>query len=250
MRRGGWTVPTPRLRIAMKDHCRSFCYPLAVQFALPERWRDDRALGDTLDGLRAAGLTGVELNIADPFSLDWPDLFAYLKEHGLALFRFASGLTAKAHGLSLSASDEQTRRRSVTACGEVVRALGGTGTGIIIGFLKGPPAADRDGARHRFAQSLADLVPDAAAHGVPLVVEATNRYESSVANALDDTAALLPDTDARGRWVQILPDTFHMNIEEADMTGALARHAALFSSVHLSDNNRLFPGRGAIDFGR
>jgi sugar phosphate isomerase/epimerase len=95
-----------------------------------------------------------------------------------------------------------------------------------------------------------ELVPDAAAHGVPLVVEATNRYQSTVANALDDTAALLPAADARGRWAQILPDTFHMNIEEADMAGALARHAGLFSSVHLSDNNRLFPGRGAIDFGR
>ncbi len=234
----------------MKDNDRSFCYPLAVQFALPERWRDDRVLAVTLDELRRAGLTGVELNVADPFSLDWPGLFAFLKEHGLGLLRFASGLTAKTRGLSLSAADEETRLRSVAACRQVVRALGGTGIGIIIGFLKGPVATDRDGARHRFAQSLADLVPDAVAHGVPLVVEATNRYESSVANALDDTAALLPDTGARGRWAQILPDTFHMNIEEADMAGALARHAALFSSVHLSDNNRLFPGRGAIDFGR
>jgi len=93
-------------------------------------------------------------------------------------------------------------------------------------------------------------VPDATAHGVKLVLEATNRYESSVANALDDTAALLPAGDARGRWAEILPDTFHMNIEESDMTGALVRHAALFSSVHLSDNNRLYPGRGAIDFGK
>jgi sugar phosphate isomerase/epimerase len=39
-----------------------------------------------------------------------------------------------------------------------------------------------------------------------------------------------------------------MNIEERDGPGALERHAALFSSIHLSDNNRLFPGRGAIAF--
>ncbi len=140
--------------------------------------------------------------------------------------------------------------RSVAACRQVARALGGTGIGIIIGFLKGTVTTDRDGARRRFAESLADLVPEAAAHGVPLVVEATNRYESAVANALADTAALLPEGDARGRWAQLLPDTFHMNIEESDMPGALERHAALFTSVHLSDNNRLFPGRGAIDFGR
>lgn len=232
----------------MSHRDRPFCYPLAIQFALPERWRDDRDLGSTLDGLRQLGFSGVELNIADPFSLDWTDLFAFLKEHGLAMFRFASGLTAKTRSLSLSAADDETRLRSVAACRQMLRALAGTNIGIILGYLKGPVATDRAGARRRFALSLADLVPDAAAHGVPLVVEATNRYESSVANSLDDTAELLPPPPARGRWAQILPDTFHMNIEERDGPGALERHAALFSSIHLSDNNRLFPGRGAIDF--
>ncbi len=233
----------------MTDRDRSFCYPLAIQFALPQRYREDRELGDTLDGLRGAGFTGVELNIADPFSVDWADLFAFLKEHGLGMFRFASGLTAKTLSLSLSAADAETRQRSVAACRRMVHALAGTGIGIILGFFKGPVAADRDGARSRFALSLAELVPDAAEDRVPLVVEATNRYESSVANSLDDTAALLPASHTRGGWVQILPDTFHMNIEERDTPGALVRHAALFSSIHLSDNNRLFPGFGAISFG-
>jgi D-psicose/D-tagatose/L-ribulose 3-epimerase len=233
----------------MTNRNHSFCYPLAIQFALPPRYRDDRELPATLDGLRHAGFTGVELNIADPFSVDWADLSAFLEEHGLAMFRFASGLTAKTLSLSLSAADAETRQRSVAACGRMVRALAGTGIGIILGFFKGSVAADRDAARSRFALSLAELVPDAAEHRVPLVLEATNRYESSVANALDDTAALLPASDARGRWAQILPDTFHMNIEERDTPGALVRHAALFSSIHLSDNNRLFPGFGAISFG-
>jgi D-psicose/D-tagatose/L-ribulose 3-epimerase len=234
----------------MADVTNSFAYPLAVQFALPQRYREEPGFGGTLSGLRKAGITGVELNIADPFSLDWTDLFAFLAEHGLAMFRFASGLTAKTLSLSLSAAEEETRRKSVLACRRIVGILGGTGIGIIIGFLKGPVAADRDGAREKFARSLAELAPDAAEHGIPLVVEATNRYESSAANSLDDAVSLLPPLpQLRGRWIQILPDTFHMNIEESDMQDALRRHAALFSSVHLSDNNRFFPGRGAIAFG-
>jgi sugar phosphate isomerase/epimerase len=39
-----------------------------------------------------------------------------------------------------------------------------------------------------------------------------------------------------------------MNIEEADMKQALRTHLACFSSLHLSDNTRYFPGFGAIDF--
>lgn len=228
----------------------SFPFPLAVQFALPERYREDSGFEATLAGLRETGITGVELNIADPFRLDWAHLFALLRRHDLTLFRFASGLTAKTLSLSLSAADGEVRQRSVQACRKMAQALDGTGIGIIIGFLKGGPAADREAARSFFARSLAKLVPDAERHGVPLVVEATNRYESAVANSLDDAASLLPDSPkVRGRWAQILPDTFHMNIEESDMGGALRRHAALYSSVHLSDNNRFFPGRGAIAFG-
>ena len=50
-------------------------------------------------------------------------------------------------------------------------------------------------------------------------------------------------------WLRILPDTFHMNIEEQSTPGSLARFAGLYESVHISDNNRLFPGLGGIDFG-
>jgi len=48
----------------------------------------------------------------------------------------------------------------------------------------------------------------------------------------------------------MLPDTFYMNIEESDMLESLRAHKDRFSSLHLSDNNRFFPGLGAIDFRR
>jgi len=41
-----------------------------------------------------------------------------------------------------------------------------------------------------------------------------------------------------------------MNIEERDLIGALKEFAPHFDSVHLSDNNRLCPGLGAVDFER
>ena len=50
--------------------------------------------------------------------------------------------------------------------------------------------------------------------------------------------------------MQILPDTFHMNIEEVNMEQALTEHRTCFSSLHLSDNTRHFPGFGALDFAR
>ncbi len=41
-----------------------------------------------------------------------------------------------------------------------------------------------------------------------------------------------------------------MNIEESNMEAAMVRHREHFISFHLSENNRYFPGYGALDFKR
>jgi len=91
-----------------------------------------------------------------------------------------------------------------------------------------------------------DVVPIAEQADVSICVEATNRYESCVANTLDGTRRLL-DGISTG-VLEILPDTFHMNIEEKDTAVALEDNKDLYRSIHLSDNNRFLPGLGAIDF--
>ena len=39
-----------------------------------------------------------------------------------------------------------------------------------------------------------------------------------------------------------------MNIEERSLSAALVKYRHLYDNVHISDNNRRFPGFGAIDF--
>ena len=43
-------------------------------------------------------------------------------------------------------------------------------------------------------------------------------------------------------------DTFHMNIEDADMWGSILQAKDYIIHVHYSDNNRLAPGMGHFDF--
>ena len=91
-----------------------------------------------------------------------------------------------------------------------------------------------------------EIVPFAERGDVSICVEATNRYESCVANTLDDTRRLLAGVSTG--VLEILPDTFHMNIEEKDAAAALEDNKDFYRSIHLSDNNRFLPGFGAIDF--
>jgi sugar phosphate isomerase/epimerase len=223
-------------------------FPLSFQTVLPNDYRTNPVFRSVLATLRELSFWGIELNMEDPGRVDPADLRGFLREHGLELAMLATGLTAKKAGLSLSHAEESVRSESVKRCRQMIDWVAGSPAGLIIGFLKGGVAPDGADARKRFSQSLAEIMPRAGERSVAILVEATNRYESSVANSLEDTVALVQGYDER--CGQVLPDTFHMNIEEADMLESLKRHRARFTSLHLSDNNRLFPGFGAIDFGR
>ena len=222
-------------------------YRLTVQTVLPENYESDAAFRGRLEMLRELGFWGLELNVADPESADFEDISRFLGEFDLSFSMFASGLTAKTFGLSLSHEDETVREASVDKAKAMIDFVSpNPECGIILGFMKGPRVDDISGAVTRFRTSMDALVPHAADRGVMLLVEATNRYEAALANSLADTAALVDGYPAE--TVKILPDTFHMNIEERSMVAALARFRGRYVSVHYSDNNRFFPGFGGIDF--
>jgi sugar phosphate isomerase/epimerase len=222
-------------------------YFLAIQTRLPEDYLTDAEFRRNLETLQRLGFDGVELNIRDPETVEPARLKAYLAEFGLVLSMFASGLTAKTHQLSLATPDEPRRRDSI---GRTVRFLEFAhefGAGVIAGYLKGAPQENDAGARERLAASVVELAPVADRLKTPLLIEAVNRYESPVGHSLADTWDIA--RRANSPFVWILPDTFHMNIEEASMKQAISAHRACFGSFHLSDNTRHFPGFGALDFG-
>jgi sugar phosphate isomerase/epimerase len=223
-------------------------YPLSFQTSLPDDYGRNPAFGSLLELLRELGFWGVELNLSDPQNHDFDAVRQYLGRFNLEFSMLATGLTARRLGLSLSHSDESARKRAVEKCREMIAWVGSPQTGVILGLIKGGPSPDIEIARQQFALSLAELVPTAAARKVAILVEATNRYENAVANTVAEAAGFAGKYGAE--CAQVLPDTFHMNIEEADTLGALRANRERYRSLHLSDNNRHYPGFGAIDFGR
>jgi sugar phosphate isomerase/epimerase len=223
-------------------------YFLAIQTRLPEAYTEDAEFRRSLETLQRLGFDGVELNIRDPERVDPARLKAYLAEFGLVLSMFASGLTAKTYQLSLATADEARRREAIGRTTRFLEFAREFGAGVIAGFLKGAPHEAGPEARRLLTASVLELAPVAERLKTPLLIEAVNRYESPAGHSLADT------WDIAGRagspFVEILPDTFHMNIEEANMEQALRAHRACFSSLHLSDNTRHFPGFGALDFAR
>jgi sugar phosphate isomerase/epimerase len=227
---------------------RRFRHPLSFQTALPDDYSRNKGFGSLLGLLRDLGFWGVELNLGDPQEHDFGEVRGFLGQFGLEFSMLATGLTARRLELSLSHPLEAERKRAAMKCREMIEWIGSPGTGVILGLIKGGPAAERDVARRQFALSLSEIVPVARARRVPILVEATNRYETCVANSVADAVGLVAQYGAE--FARVLPDTFHMNIEEADLAGALRANREFYQSLHLSDNNRLYPGLGAIDFGK
>ncbi len=224
----------------------SYRYFLAIQTRLPDDYQTNSEFRRNMETLQRLRFDGVELNIADPEKVDPDRLKRYLGEFGLVLSMFASGLTAKTYQLSLCAAEPVRRKEAVRRTEAFLEYAHTFGAGVIAGYLKGAPHENTPGARERLAESVIELAAVAERLTTPLLIEAVNRYESPVGHSLADTWDIAGR--AKSAYVQILPDTFHMNIEEANMKQAIKTHQACFRSFHVSDNTRHFPGLGAIDF--
>lgn len=86
----------------------------------------------------------------------------------------------------------------------------------------------------------------AAAKGLTVVFEILNRYESHQIRTVAEGLDLLTKVNAPN--LALLPDAYHMNIEEADPATALRRGGAAVGLYHAADSNRGAIGDGHTDF--
>ncbi len=217
-------------------------FVVGVQTRLPDGFETDPIFGRQMKLLADLGFESVELNALEPDRVDPSRLVDYLDGHGLRMTAFATGACAKAMSLSLSHADEALRGIAVHRCQSYIDFASAIGCPIIIGYFKG----GRDATPEPLIRSLKEIAPYAEEKNVHVILEATNRFETGVCNRADQTLDIL-DAVGSDRF-RVLLDTYHMNIEEIDMLGALDLAAGRYGSVHLSDNNRFLPGLGGINF--
>jgi sugar phosphate isomerase/epimerase len=135
----------------------------------------------------------------------------------------------------------------------VIAEIGGTGamTPASYGMFSNrlPPfIAPRTPAEDRevLLDGLTQLGEHAKAEGVSLYLEPLNRYEDHMVNRLDQAVDLVRAVDLPS--VQVVADTYHMNIEEDDPAQALRAAAPYLGHVQVSDSNRFQPGAGHLDW--
>jgi sugar phosphate isomerase/epimerase len=95
-------------------------------------------------------------------------------------------------------------------------------------------------------EGLHALGEHAAQVGAVLLLEPLNRYEDHMVNTLADAASLVREVGLDA--VRVIGDTFHMSIEEADISTGIKDAGSVLAHVQLGDTNRLEPGAGHLDW--
>jgi sugar phosphate isomerase/epimerase len=131
---------------------------------------------------------------------------------------------------------------------------GELGTGIVVvpiwGRTRNLPGIATGRTREEdealFLEGLRPLADHAERAGARIFVEPLNRYQNDVCVTIADAMRLRDAIDSAA--VFVVGDTFHMNIEEADIAASLAQAGERLGYVQMADSQRFEPGAGHIDF--
>ena len=204
-------------------------------------WDD---LADACAQASALGFDAIEIFPPNAAALDLPAIRELVARHRLSVAAVGTGGGWVVEKLTLTHVDASIRRRARDFIHAIIDAAGALGAPAIIGSMQGrwEGTVAREQALAWLGEALGDLGGYAAKHGVPLLYEPLNRYETNLFNRLGDTAAWLRAQKIAN--VLILADLFHMNIEEADSAAALREAGALVGHVHFADSHRRAIGTG------
>ena len=207
------------------------------------------------DGLPAAcakaaelGFDAVEIFAPSPDAVDPEELKGLLEKHGLAVAAVGTGAGMVKHGLCLTDPSPEKREAAKDFIRQMIDFGGPYGAPAIIGSMQGKWGGDLDleAALGLLRDALDELGPYAAKHGVPLIYEPLNRYETNLIKTVADGVAFLKTLSTDN--VKLLADLFHMNIEEANLADAIRAGEGFIGHVHFVDSNRQAAGLGHMDF--
>ena len=195
------------------------------------------------------GYDAIEVSVRDPSD---PAVIACdrgLRSHDLRLSAIATGQSFYSDGWSLATSDDKVRADLDDRMLRMVDLAAPWGALVVIGGVRGVlEGSDRD-RRDQYRRAV-DSVRRYAAYaeplGVSLAIEPINRYETNYLNTVEEALDFANDVGAPN--VGVIADTFHMNIEESDLSDALRLAGDRLLHTQFVDSNRLAAGLGHIDF--
>src|SRR5919197_3092728 len=215
-----------------------------TRLAVQDRLVPGATLREKYDRVRAFGFVALDLSEMPSF------------DEARTALRERVPVTAIAGGYRgwLIDPDAEQRAQARADLAALVDLAGELGAGIVIvpiwGRTRNLPGIATGRTREEdealFIDALRALAQQAERAGAKLFVEPLNRYQNDVCVTIAD--ALRLSAAVASAAVLVVGDTFHMNIEEADMGASLASAGERLGYLQVADSQRHEPGAGHIDF--
>ncbi|MCJ7563108.1 MAG: sugar phosphate isomerase/epimerase [Candidatus Aminicenantes bacterium] len=209
-------------------------------------FRDD--LEVSIKKAKALGYDGVELALLHPGQIDAGRIERLLKECKLEIPMISSGQVFAEGGLCFTSPDRAVRDKAISRIKGLIDQAQRFRSMVNIGRVRGPlePGEARRDSEDRFLEALDDVAQYAEPKGVDIALEPVNRYEINFINRVEEAVEII---DRLGRPnVKVMPDVFHMNIEDRSIEDSLAAYKDRIGYIHFADSNRLAPGMGHLNF--
>lgn len=147
----------------------------------------------------------------------------------------------------LASPDEAIRRQGVEYFKEILHKMARLGSKSLVGAIYSYwpvdfsyTVADKEAAWERSIACLQEIGAVAEELGIECPLEVLNRNETYI---LTDCKEAIEYVDRVGsKSINILLDTYHMNIEEDNMYDAIRKAGPLLGHVHVGECNRKLPG--------
>ena len=222
---------------------------IASKEALPSAFvvfRDDIEL--SIKKAYSLGYDGVELALLDSSQIDVNQVDELCKKYGLEIPMISSGQIYAQGNLCFSSPEKHIREEAKTRIKELIDLAEHFKSMVNIGRVRGPIEASEpyENSERRFLDSLDEVAAYAEHKKVVIAVEPVNRYEINFLNRVDQAAEICSKIDRPN--VKIMPDVFHMNIEDASIEASLVAFIDQIAYIHFADSNRLAPGMGHLNF--
>lgn len=207
--------------------------------------------GDYAQSIKKAGeigYDGIELHIQNPQDIDVKEFRKMLDEAGIVMTSIGTGSSRTVEGLCLTSEDENIRVRAIERLKQYIDLGKEFNSVIIIGLMRGLKqwCSSPEAFEFQLRKSLDTAIAYAEEKEVVVVIEAINRYENDFCISIRETVEYCKTYNSD--YIKVHIDTFHMNIEDGDITKEIKDGGKYIGHVHLADSNRYYPGRGHYDF--
>lgn len=229
---------------------------LCYQVATPDVAVDESvtayqgSIEETFGAIARNGYDGVELMTLDPSKLDWVSMKQTAQELNICVDLVCTGEIFGQLKLSFTDPDAGIRAEAVRRVQEIIEFASFFGAKVNIGRVRGQycKGIAREQTEEWAVEAFRQISDYAAPRNVRIALETVTIMQTNFINTLSEALDMVRRVDRQN--FRLMMDTFHLNIEEPDLCEAIRKYCPYNIHVHLSDNNRRYPGNCGMDFER